>query len=246
MKSLESQLRRYREAAILRAECEEDCEFKSKNARKRWNRNRNRAKHVMRSIAKEFLARGPKSIPSFLELLRPDQPAAIRRWAAFHVLELSADEPDVTSLALRTIDQCATVTPNDSTSDEIWLRNWRASNSGRHVMVKAICRLPIDYRMAKHLSPVELLQATRYPARHAEITLTEVEKCFRESPELADAWMAYSEDQHGDGWFVIRDAVGQFTLGRHETGESQQFTDGVVAIAKYATLKLQSIGELAD
>ncbi|MEM1368396.1 MAG: hypothetical protein AAGG02_10330 [Cyanobacteria bacterium P01_H01_bin.15] len=246
MKSLESQLRQYREAAILRAEREEARTFESKNARKRWLRKRSRTKDEMRSVAVEVLDRGPEGLVAFLEFLRPGQPPAIRQWAAFHVLGLSEVDSPTESLALGAIEQEATGDPRDKASKQIWLRNWRASRNSRDVLVMAICRLPIDIRMS-NLSPVELHRAAGYPSRHTAISSTEIEHCLRDAPELVDAWLSYSADQRtGNGWYVTTSECGRFRWGRLETGESELFTDGVVAVAKYAALKIQKIGEYAN
>ena len=241
MKSIEAQLRKYREAAVLRATPGEG-PVSSHNARKRWLRAREATKQQMRGIAEEVCGRGVEAQRLFTGLLSEREPSAARRWAAFHVLELCSLPAEVEAEAMSVIEAAHPRDSKEWQGDQVWLRRWRAARGSRADLVRELCRCPVDWKQGQW-SMFDLLRATRYEPGRSTLTAAEVAECLRTEPNLVEEWLGYSQDQRGSpAWFVAERAPGRFEVGRLPSGDQLWFTDRIEAVAAFVVRALDEAG----
>jgi hypothetical protein len=238
MPTVEEQLLKYREAARLR--------HKAHKKHPRAGRADRRARDEMREIAMDVCGRSAEAPAYFAELLSEHEPGYVRRWAAFHVLEMCQVDDALEVQAIRAVEEGKSGDSLEAVGEEVWLRRWRASRGTREQAVAALCRFPVDYRASQTLSPVDLVRASRYKALQPSLSVDELEACLHSSPELADAWLLYSEDQRcSPAWFVAERSPSQYEVGCYPDGQSVWFTDRLRAVAEYALRQLRAIGEIA-
>lgn len=237
--TIEAQLRKYREAAVLRA-TPGDGPTGSNNARKRWIRRREGAGDVMRAVAEELSERGRDAQEAFAGLLSDREPLPTQRWAAFHVLEMCSLSVDVEANALRVIED-SSIDSIERASDRAWLRCWRASRGSRGDVVRELCRFPENWRSGEW-SMLDLLRVTGYEPT-MKLTATEVKKHLRDEPALVQEWLGYSQDQRcTPAWYIMECSPGRFEVGQVPSGEQLWFTDPVEAVAEFAVRTLDLSG----
>lgn len=236
MPSIQEQLQAYREAARLRYKL-----------RKKYTRAGRHAREDMRQIAMTLCGGSTEAAAGFAELLSENEPGYVRRWAAFHLLEMCEVDDAREVQAIRAIEEGKSADSFEAVGEDVCLRRLRASRGTREQAVAALCQFPVDVRASQTLSPVDLLRASRYKALQPSPSVDELEACLRSTPELADAWLLYSDDQRcSPAWFVAERSRDKYEVGRHPDGQSQWFADRLRAVAEYAVRQLRAIGEVAE
>lgn len=200
----------------------------------------------MRQVALKLCGGSAEAVASFAELLFEGEPGYVRRWAALHLLELCQVDSALEVKAVRAAEEGRLPDSFETVGEDVCLRRLRASRRTREQAVAALSQFPVDFRASQTLSPVDLVRASRYKLLQPGLSVDEVEACLRSMPELADAWLLYSDDQRcSPAWFVAERSGEKYEVGRHPDGHSQWFTDRLRAVAEYAVRELRAIGDVA-
>jgi hypothetical protein len=109
-------------------------------------------------------------------------------------------------------------------------------------LVTRICRLPLEFKTRGNVSVIQLLDEFGYQASPTSLTVDAVSAVLRQSPELTDAWLGYSEDKRtSSGWYVMQREADSFEIGYHPGSERIVVRGRESACAEFIVREVRSI-----
>ncbi len=113
----------------------------------------------------------------------------------------------------------------------------------REVVIRRIISLPALFQQGGK-TPVDLLRESGYLESPDSVSVDAVAEALRESPELVDRWLIWSENKRTDsGWYFERTESGDYIIGYFPAGKvaSQTFRDPYSAAAQFIKLEIEDI-----
>jgi hypothetical protein len=109
-------------------------------------------------------------------------------------------------------------------------------------VVARICELPVQFKVRRTVSVVQLVNESGYLVAPAALTADAVSMYLRDHPELIEAWLAYSQDKRtSSGWYVTQRAADSFEIGYFPAGERITVAGRASACAEFIVREVRSI-----
>jgi hypothetical protein len=107
-------------------------------------------------------------------------------------------------------------------------------------VVASVCGIPIAFRQVGGKSLHQLIAESGYWEMSGQLSAVSIESFLRQSPELVDDWLRYSEDKRTSGGWYFVDEGDRFVVGQIQ-GRQLIFDDRLVACAEFILREVMSV-----
>lgn len=104
-----------------------------------------------------------------------------------------------------------------------------------------VCEIPWTFRRDPDATLRSLLEASGYERFRDKLTSEALQDCLRSRPELAEAWVRYSEDKKiASGWYLEGLMVGYYQPGQGMV-KKERYPDPLQACAAFIRKELDGM-----